>query len=51
MSNDYMMTLPTIENGEQSTLNLQNIKVAISEDDIKNAGLTDDDMKKAGAVV
>lgn len=51
MSNDYMMTLPTIENGKQSTLNLQNIKVAISEDDIKNAGLTDDDMKKAGAVV
>lgn len=51
MSNDYMMTLPTIENGEQSTLNLQNIKVAISEDDIENAGLTDDDMKKAGAVV
>lgn len=51
MSNDYIMTLPTIENGEQSTLNLQNIKVAISEDDIKNAGLTDDDMKKAGAVV
>lgn len=51
MSNDYMMTLPTVENGEQSTLNLQNIKVAISEDDIKNAGLTDDDMKKAGAVV
>lgn len=51
MSNDYMMTLPTIENGEQSTLNLQNIKVAISEDDIKNAGLTNDDMKKAGAVV
>jgi hypothetical protein len=30
---------------------LQRIKVAISEDDIKNAGLTEDDMKKAGATI
>ncbi|MFR4671357.1 MAG: hypothetical protein ACLT69_16260, partial [Intestinibacter bartlettii] len=30
---------------------MQRIKVAISEDDIKNAGLTEDDMKKAGATI
>lgn len=51
LSNDNMITIPVIKNGQPSTANLQRIKVAISEDDIKNAGLTEDDMKKAGATI
>ena len=51
LSNDNMITIPVVKNGQPSTANLQRIKVAISEDDIKNAGLTEDDMKKAGATI
>lgn len=51
LNNDNMITIPVIKNGQPSTANLQRIKVAISEDDIKNAGLTEDDMKKAGATI
>lgn len=51
LTNDNMITIPVIKNGQPSTANLQRIKVAISEDDIKNAGLTEDDMKKAGATI
>lgn len=51
LNNDNMITIPVVKNGQPSTANLQRIKVAISEDDIKNAGLTEDDMKKAGATI
>lgn len=51
LSNDNMITIPVVKDGQPSTANLQRIKVAISEDDIKNAGLTEDDMKKAGATI
>lgn len=51
LNNDNMITIPVVKNGQPSTVNLQRIKVAISEDDIKNAGLTEDDMKKAGATI
>lgn len=51
LSNDNMITIPVVKNGQPSTAILQRIKVAISEDDIKNAGLTEDDMKKAGATI
>ena len=51
LNNDNMITIPVVKDGQPSTANLQRIKVAISEDDIKNAGLTEDDMKKAGATI
>lgn len=51
LNNDNMITIPVVKDGQPSTVNLQRIKVAISEDDIKNAGLTEDDMKKAGATI
>ena len=51
LTNDNMITIPVVKDGQPSTANLQRIKVAISEDDIKNAGLTEDDMKKAGATI
>lgn len=51
LNNDNMITIPIVKDGQPSTANLQRIKVAISEDDIKNAGLTEDDMKKAGATI
>lgn len=51
LNNDNMITIPVIKDGQPGTANLQRIKVAISEDDIKNAGLTEDDMKKAGATI
>lgn len=51
LNNDNMITIPVIKDGQPSTANLQRIKVAISEEDIKNAGLTDDDMRVAGATI
>lgn len=51
LNNDNMITIPVVKDGQPSTANFQRIKVAISEDDIKNAGLTEDDMKKAGATI
>lgn len=51
LNNDNMITIPVVKDGQPSTANLQRIKVAISEDDIKNAGLTEDDVKKAGATI
>jgi hypothetical protein len=51
LNNDNMITIPVIKDGQPSTANLQRVKVAISEEDIKNAGLTDADMRVAGATI
>lgn len=45
LSNDNMITLPTASGSK----NIQRLKVAVSEQDILNAGLTVSDMRKAGA--
>lgn len=49
MSNDKVLVVPTIKNGKQTSLMVQQVKVAISDDDVKRLGLTDADMKKAMA--
>ena len=49
LSNDRILTVPTIKDGQMSSLNVLQVNVAVSDDDIKKLGLTDFDMQKAGA--
>lgn len=49
LSNDRVLTVPTMKNGQTSSLNILQVNVAVSDDDIKKLGLTDLDMQKAGA--
>lgn len=52
MGNEKLLTIPTVDRqGNISTTNLQTIRVAISADEAKARGLTDNDMKQAGAVL
>ena len=52
MGNERLLTLPTVNRqGDISTINLQTVRVAISADEAKARGLTDNDMKQAGAVL
>lgn len=50
LSNDQLISVPSIKNGEPSTINALNIKVAISDKDLKRLGITESDMKQTGAV-
>lgn len=49
LSNDRVLTVPTMKDGQVSSLNVLQVNVAVSNDDIKKLGLTDLDMQKAGA--
>lgn len=49
LSNDRVLTVPTMKDGQISSLNVLQVNVAVSDDDIKKLGLTDLDMQKAGA--
>lgn len=49
LSNDRVLTVPTRKDGQISSLNILQVNVAVSDDDIKKLGLTDLDMQKAGA--
>lgn len=49
LSNDRVLTIPTRKDGQISSLNVLQVNVAVSDDDIKKLGLTDLDMQKAGA--
>lgn len=49
LSNGRILSVPTLKDGKPSTLNVQEVKVAISDEDVKRLGLTDADMKKANA--
>lgn len=49
LSNDRVLTVPTMKDGQMSSLNVLQVNVAVSDDDIKKLGLTDFDMQKAGA--
>lgn len=50
LSNDQMISVPSIKNGEPSTINALNIRVAISDKDLKRLGITESDMKQTGAI-
>lgn len=51
LGNERILTVPTVNaHGEPTTANYQTIRVAISADEAKQRGLTDQDMKDAGAV-
>lgn len=49
MSSNNILSLPTTKNGQPSTNNMQAIKVAISEQDLEDLGITESDLKIAGA--
>lgn len=49
LSNDNILSVPTIKNGQANTLNVMQVNVAVSDNDVKKLGLTDFDMQKAGA--
>lgn len=49
LSNDRVLTVPTMKDGQMSSLNVLQVNVAVSDNDIKKLGLTDFDMQKAGA--
>lgn len=52
LSNDRMITIPVKDKfGNDTSLNMQTVRVAISADEAKSRGLTDNDMKLAGAVL
>ena len=52
LSNDRMITIPVKDKfGNDTSLNMQTVRVAISADEAKSRGLTDSDMKQAGAVL
>lgn len=52
LSNDRMITIPVKDKfGNDTSLNMQTVRVAISADEAKSRGLTDNDMKQAGAVL
>lgn len=51
MGNERTLTLPSSDSqGNFTTTNYQTVRVAISADEAKARGLTDEDMKQAGAV-
>ena len=50
MGNEKILTIPTTIQGRPTTQNLQTIRVAISADEAKQRGLTDNDMRLAGAI-
>lgn len=51
LGNERILTVPTVNaHGEPTTANYQTIRVAISADEAKQRGLTDEDMKDAGAI-
>lgn len=49
LSNSRILTIPSIKDGQPTTLNVQEVKVAIDDADLKRLGITDADMQKAGA--
>ena len=52
LGNERIITVPTKDRfGNDTSLNMQTIRVAISADEAKARGLTDNDMKQAGAVL
>ena len=52
LSNNRMITIPVKDKfGNDTSLNMQTVRVAISADEAKARGLTDSDMKQAGAVL
>lgn len=51
LSNGRILTIPSIKNGQPTTLNVQEVKVAIDDADLKRLGITEADMQKAGAKV
>lgn len=52
LGNERVITIPTKDRlGNDTSLNMQTVRVAISADEAKARGLTDDDMKGAGAVL
>lgn len=51
LGNERIMSIPSIDiNGNPSTQNFQTIRVAIPVKQIEDSGLTEEDMKKVGAV-
>jgi hypothetical protein len=52
LSNERILTIPIKDRfGKDTSLSMQTIRVAISADEAKARGLTDSDMKQAGAVL
>lgn len=52
LGNERMITIPTKDRfGNDTSLNMQTVRVAIPANEIKSRGLTDSDMKNAGAVL